>query len=70
MANLPYKGPVTRPCSACSAGDTAMEYHDHDYVGEEERCLAEKCIHCDPTFKPTGPDDWCYCKCHAAEEDF
>lgn len=23
------KLPIDRPCSACSAGDTRMEYHDH-----------------------------------------
>lgn len=33
----PYKGPINQPCSACSAGDTAMEYHDHDYVKPENR---------------------------------
>lgn len=27
-----------------------------------------KCIHCDPSFKPTGPDDWCYCICHNTGE--
>ena len=27
---VPYKGPISVPCSACSAGDTAMEYHDHE----------------------------------------
>lgn len=26
-----------------------------------------KCIHCDPSFIPTGPDDWCYCRCHETE---
>lgn len=64
----PYKGPINQPCSPCSAGDTAMEYHDHDYVAEENRVPSNKCIHCDPTFKP-GFDredwpDWCYCQCH------
>lgn len=34
----PYKGPINQPCSACSAGDTKMEYHDHDYVKPENRC--------------------------------
>lgn len=29
-AKKPYKGPIDRPCSACSAGDTAMEYHNHE----------------------------------------
>jgi hypothetical protein len=33
----PYKGPINQPCSACSAGDTRMEYHDHDYVAMENR---------------------------------
>lgn len=45
-----------------------MLYHDHDYVAEENRVPANCCIHCDPTFKPTGPDDWCYCKCHNTGE--
>lgn len=26
----PYKGPINGPCSACSDGDTAMKYHDHE----------------------------------------
>lgn len=26
----PYKGPINGPCSACSAGDTAMEHHNHE----------------------------------------
>lgn len=24
------KYPIDRPCSACSGGDSAMEYHDHE----------------------------------------
>lgn len=24
----------------------------------------QRCIHCDPSFVPSGPDDWCYCICH------
>jgi len=70
MTNLPYKGPINQPCSACSAGDTAMKFHDHDYVAEANRVPARRCIHCDPTFKPTGPDDWCYCQCHEKEYVF
>jgi hypothetical protein len=27
---------------------------------------ARKCIHCDPSFVPTGPDDWCNCQCHVS----
>lgn len=23
-----------------------------------------KCIHCDPSYQPTGPDGWCDCQCH------
>lgn len=23
-----------------------------------------RCVHCDPSFKPEGPDDWCSCACH------
>lgn len=42
----PYKGPINQPCSACSAGDTAMEYHDHDYVREENRRKPERCPSC------------------------
>jgi hypothetical protein len=31
MAEIrPGKHPIDRPCSACSAGDTAMEHHDHE----------------------------------------
>lgn len=33
----PYKGPINIPCSACSAGDTEMEYHNHEHVREEDR---------------------------------
>jgi len=33
----PYIGPIAIPCSACSAGDTAMEFHDHDHVSIEDR---------------------------------
>lgn len=33
----PYKGPIAIPCSACSAGDTAMEYHTHNWVPLEDR---------------------------------
>lgn len=36
----PYKGPIKQPCSACSAGDTAMEHHDHEYVKPEFRTVA------------------------------
>lgn len=32
-----------------------------------ETDMPARCIHCDPTFKPTGPDDWCQCQCHAKE---
>ena len=46
MSEYPkYKGPITQPCSACSAGDGAMQYHDHDYVDAEnrrERRLSER----------------------------
>lgn len=24
----------------------------------------DKCIHCDSSFVPRGPDEWCYCRCH------
>lgn len=37
MSEQPYKGAINQPCSACSAGDTAMEHHDHDYVRPENR---------------------------------
>jgi hypothetical protein len=37
LPDTPYKGPINQSCSACSAGDTAMEYHDHDYVAVENR---------------------------------
>lgn len=40
-ARTPYKGPINRPCSACSAGDTKMEYHNHDYVQVGERRTAK-----------------------------
>lgn len=30
----------------------------------------DKCLHCDPTFVPTGPDGWCDCKCHANDGVF
>lgn len=65
----PYKGPINRPCSACSAGDTAMEYHDHDYVDEAERRPYRWCIHCAPDKKgllmyQPEDGDWCYCQCH------
>jgi len=33
----PYKGPINVPCSACSAGDSAMQYHDHDHVPQVNR---------------------------------
>src|SRR5690349_16196068 len=33
----PYKGPINQPCSACSAGDWKMEFHDHDYVDMKHR---------------------------------
>lgn len=33
----PYKGAINIPCSACSDGDDAMEYHDHEYVKPENR---------------------------------
>lgn len=36
-AGTKYKGPINQPCSACGDGDTAMEYHDHDYVPEDKR---------------------------------
>ena len=33
----PYKGPINVPCSACSAGDRAMQYHDHGHVPPTNR---------------------------------
>jgi hypothetical protein len=29
-----------------------------------EYAVESKCIHCDPTFVPTGEDGWCECECH------
>lgn len=74
-AGSPDKGPIAQPRSACSAGDTAMEHHDHDYVAKENRVRPSRCVHCDPSFKPgfgRGEDwpDWCYCECHYAGEEF
>jgi hypothetical protein len=37
-----YIGPINRPCSACSAGDYKMKYHDHDYVDISERRIAKE----------------------------
>lgn len=37
QAVSPYKGPISQPCSACSAGDSAMEHHDHEYVHSMHR---------------------------------
>jgi hypothetical protein len=39
LAPLPksYKGPINVPCSSCSDGDTAMEFHTHDWVPVKER---------------------------------
>lgn len=34
----------------------------------EEHARPQRCLHCDPTFKPTGPDDWCNCVCHDTGE--
>lgn len=30
----------------------------------------QKCIHCDPSVVPTGPDDWCGCACHKKSSEF
>jgi DNA-directed RNA polymerase subunit RPC12/RpoP len=27
----------------------------------------QRCIHCDPSSVPSGPDDWCKCRCHNKE---
>jgi hypothetical protein len=37
---------------------------------EEAAKITGKCIHCDSSFVPTGPDDWCYCVCHQKEAQF
>lgn len=34
---MPYRGPISQPCSPCSAGDTEMKYHDHGFVPAENR---------------------------------
>lgn len=39
MVEKPYKGAINQPCSACSAGDTEMKYHDHDYVDIKNRVI-------------------------------
>lgn len=36
MQDLPYKGPINIPCSACSE-DPKMELHDHSHVAEKDR---------------------------------
>jgi hypothetical protein len=33
----PYRGPINIPCSSCGDGDTAMEYHTHDWAPLENR---------------------------------
>lgn len=35
-----------------------------------ESPAAKKCIHCDPTFVPQGPGDWCGCECHKNTSQF
>lgn len=51
----PGKYPIDRPCSACSAGDTEMEYHDHQppFRAEPDRDF----ISAEEFFKREYPDD-------------
>lgn len=35
-----------------------------EYVAALAASGAQTCVHCDPSFVPTGPDGWCDCSCH------
>jgi len=63
-----YHGDWTEFCLPCQAECFLSDDQQSLRTDRASSPAAEaKCIHCDPAFVPTGPDDWCNCHCHLSE---